>query len=1057
MRRRGAARNVENSRSPGGGTGRAAGKGIGGGRRGGGSTRRRKATTGGVDTSGDENGSDVDEGKLTIYDTALQSIKGMPWYKAPPVSVGSLTTAVGSAAMEVQPAVVETDIDLSDVGGIDEHVTRVKEALAGLLRPELFQKLGVKPPRGLLFHGPPGTGKTMVVRAIAGYCKRRGVNVTIFIRKGGDILSKYIGEAERQLRLLFEEARRLQPSIIFFDELDGIAPTRSPGRHAEIASVVATLLALMDGVDPLQRVLVIGATNRPDNLDAALRRPGRFDFEFRFDPPTRQGRMDILKLKLAKWEKLGISNFDDEELERLADTMEGYTGADINCVCEEVARKAMHHCLPEVFDFDVPTADILNSSLGDKASEIRVTLDDFEAVLETFSSSKERSLDSLVGFPASRDVVPLFDKALPSIIARMTHAFGALVKAPREGLQKSQHRRCIILSGAIDTARRHIVPLLAQKLELPKYELSPHSIGSASHDGTFASGFTTIFRRASAQPSVLVVCDMSNWWSRLDSLSRATMQDWLNCHPPQVLLVFAVPRGFNFPEDLFTSSEPALHIEIFSPTLEECRGFLGIRYVEGLRCLLRRHIALGEKEETRIRQEQRKNANLASASSGEAQPPAPDPKMEVKTKRDLIDEYLAAQEWTKLPPAAILQQHRQEEAFQVKLQCQIEEILKSLANHYPSLVHCNRDTPRPRDGAPPSLSAMFDRNNRQYYRRVEDFELDIRKFCFYIRTVRFPYLPHTDGGNTGSSSHIGRSIALGGRFASFSHQALHKVHNLDYPEALLFFSTRRSVREKALTKTQLSGWQELQRHFRAPHLSLFPSLARRRKVPYLRTGGRNGGDVARRRPAVVSFSSHEGEDGGDEDEADGTEDEADNSSNDETVLKRQKLRKISVARASRINQEKSSEDCTSSDSTVNSDVSLQWHTDTADAPNQKRASEHFNACSSVTSPGHYQIDAKQRTPRVDSGVSCAEALGHTIAPPAQFPLPTFPLDFPQERTLAEFAGKVSGMQGSQVETSPSCQSAASSGSFFSGANSPTSPVVPKWCVSDIHIGSPGCS
>ena len=143
--------------------------------------------------------------------------------------------------------------------------------------PEVFKKFHLNPPKGVLLHGPPGTGKTLCARALAAAAKRSGQNVSFFMRKGADVLSKWVGESERQLRLLFEEAQKRQPSIIFFDEIDGLCPVRSSKQDQIHNSIVSTLLALMDGLDNRGQVVVIGATNRIDAVDSALRRPGRFD------------------------------------------------------------------------------------------------------------------------------------------------------------------------------------------------------------------------------------------------------------------------------------------------------------------------------------------------------------------------------------------------------------------------------------------------------------------------------------------------------------------------------------------------------------------------------------------------------------------------------------------------------------------------------------------------------------------------------------------------------------------------------------------------------------
>ena len=179
---------------------------------------------------------------------------------------------------------------------MEREIKVLKEvALLPLVYPEAFDALGVNPGRGVLLHGPPGTGKTAAVRALLGAAARGPRPVSFFNRKGADCLGKYMGEAERSLRLLFQEAERRQPSIIFFDEIDGLAPARKSGggsgdAHDQIhGSVVATLLALMDGLSPRGSVVVVAATNRPDAVDPALRRPGRFDRELHFSLPGPGG------------------------------------------------------------------------------------------------------------------------------------------------------------------------------------------------------------------------------------------------------------------------------------------------------------------------------------------------------------------------------------------------------------------------------------------------------------------------------------------------------------------------------------------------------------------------------------------------------------------------------------------------------------------------------------------------------------------------------------------------------------------------------------------------
>ncbi|KAJ1473499.1 P-loop containing nucleoside triphosphate hydrolase protein, partial [Baffinella frigidus] len=168
-----------------------------------------------------------------------------------------------------------------------------------LMYPEVFSKLGIEAPKGVLFHGPPGTGKTMLARALANSCGVGERKISFFMRKGADVLSKFVGETERQLRMLFDEASRLQPSIIFFDEFDGLAPVRSARQDYIHSSIVSTLLTLMDGLDKRGNVVLIGATNRPDSgYDTNQCEPGRgrFDREFYFPLPDAAARLKILEI-----------------------------------------------------------------------------------------------------------------------------------------------------------------------------------------------------------------------------------------------------------------------------------------------------------------------------------------------------------------------------------------------------------------------------------------------------------------------------------------------------------------------------------------------------------------------------------------------------------------------------------------------------------------------------------------------------------------------------------------------------------------------------------------
>ncbi|KAK6132807.1 hypothetical protein DH2020_033450 [Rehmannia glutinosa] len=229
------------------------------------------------------------------------------------------------------------------VAGLQDVIGCMKEVvILPLLYPEFFNNLGLTPPRGVLLHGYPGTGKTLVVRALVGSCARGDRRIAYFARKGADCLGKYVGDAERQLRLLFQVAEKSQPSIIFFDEIDGLAPCRTKQQDQTHNSVVSTLLALMDGLKSRGSVIVIGATNRPDAVDPALRRPGRFDREIYFPLPSVKDREAILSLHTQKWPKPVTGSL----LKWVAKQTVGFAGADLQALCTQAAIIALRRSFP---------------------------------------------------------------------------------------------------------------------------------------------------------------------------------------------------------------------------------------------------------------------------------------------------------------------------------------------------------------------------------------------------------------------------------------------------------------------------------------------------------------------------------------------------------------------------------------------------------------------------------------------------------------------------------------------------------------------------------------
>jgi transitional endoplasmic reticulum ATPase len=292
--------------------------------------------------------------------------------------------------IELLPQAVETperpvpSVVYEDIGGLKSVIVKVREMIElPLKHPELFDRLGIDPPKGVLLHGPPGTGKTMLAKAVANESDAYFISIN-----GPEIMSKYYGESEKALRDLFEEAEKNTPAIIFLDELDSIAPKRGEVTGEVERRVVAQLLSLMDGLKERKNVIVIGSTNRPEALDMALRRPGRFDREIELGIPDSEGRREILLIHTR-----GMPLAEDIDLNEFAERTYGFVGADISAVTREAAMNALRRILPEI-DLDETTIP------KEVLDRLVVQKEDFEAALREVQPSAMREI--LVEIPNVR-------------------------------------------------------------------------------------------------------------------------------------------------------------------------------------------------------------------------------------------------------------------------------------------------------------------------------------------------------------------------------------------------------------------------------------------------------------------------------------------------------------------------------------------------------------------------------------------------------------------------------------------------------------------------------
>uniref|UniRef100_A0AAX7VHS2 ATPase family AAA domain-containing protein 2 n=1 Tax=Astatotilapia calliptera TaxID=8154 RepID=A0AAX7VHS2_ASTCA len=455
---------------------------------------------------------------------------------------------IGASLADVDPMQIDRTVRFDSIGGLSRHISALKEMVVfPLLYPEVFERFKIQPPRGCLFYGPPGTGKTLVARALASECSQGDKKVSFFMRKGADCLSKWVGESERQLRLLFDQAYQMRPSIIFFDEIDGLAPVRSSRQDQIHSSIVSTLLALMDGLDSRGEVVVIGATNRLDSIDPALRRPGRFDREFLFGLPDREARKEILKIHTRQW----TPPLSEAFLEELADKCVGYCGADIKAVVSEAALCALRRRYPQIYSSSQKLVLDVNS--------ISITNKDFMSAMSKMVPAAQRAVVSPAKalVPAIR---PLLNAALQSILLTVSrvfpHAEMGLKRKREQGAvllyleedsevlslsvlcrsvlsQPISYRPRLLLEGRPGSGQSsHLAPAVLHALEkFTVYTLDMAMLFGASATAPEETCAQIFVEAKRTSPSILYIPHIGQWWETVGPALRATFLSLLSSIP----------------------------------------------------------------------------------------------------------------------------------------------------------------------------------------------------------------------------------------------------------------------------------------------------------------------------------------------------------------------------------------------------------------------------------------------------------------------------------------------------------------------------------------------
>ena len=418
--------------------------------------------------------------------------------KVAPKSIAKIERATRLSIMAETTTDRKPRVTYEEIGGMKDQIKRLREIVELPMRhPEVFARLGIEPHSGILMYGSPGCGKTLIAKALASESE-----ANFFIINGPEIMNKYYGETEARLRDIFKEARESSPSIIFIDEIDAIAPKREEAFGDVEKRVVAQLLALMDGMSERGQVIVLGATNRPESLDPALRRPGRFDREIEIGVPNGEGRLEILQIHTR-----GMPLAEDINLQELASELHGYTGADIKALCREAAMKALRRYLPEI--------DLEGDKISPEMLEVMViTTRDFKEGMKEIIPTAMREFYVEVARVKWNDVGGLYE-AKRALHDNLITSIKEPEKFAKMGIKPP---RGALLYGPPGTGKTLLAKALATESSANIIVVRGPEVLS-KWVGESEKAIREIFRKAKASSPCIVVFD------ELDSLARPRGQD----------------------------------------------------------------------------------------------------------------------------------------------------------------------------------------------------------------------------------------------------------------------------------------------------------------------------------------------------------------------------------------------------------------------------------------------------------------------------------------------------------------------------------------------------